>query len=272
MRLGSSGGVAQPGYVQRAAAGGAVAAVGAAIAATDPDGGQAAVEAYALDDASTDVSALVAKAAGAELLFWGGGTEVAPLYIWDVDTQQMTRDDAFGLDLRVAAADEGSAVMKGAGGADATALHVGQSGALPAGCKLFWRTSSVFFDGESVDVYRYDAATGGYELVEAGVMAESGYVSFVPGQGGDYLIVEADEGPGAEKASPVKVTELLVGSEAYAAEAAEPAAEAQGSLPPATSGDEAWAIPAALAAAAVAAGGVWAAMRRKFASVVKTKE
>ena len=246
------------------AAGGAARAVASSVAGAAASGQQGASASHNLDEASTDVSAVITQAAGAEVLFWGGGTQVAPGYIWSVDTSALTRDDAFGLDLKVASSDAAGRVAKDL---DAVAFKVGPSGSLPSGLRLFWRTSSVFFDGESVDVYRIDPQTGECAVVAQGIQTADGYVGFDVTEGGEYVVVEAGADLGEHSKLP-SITEVVMPAEAYAdSPAAEPEAQIAGD--DGVPSSDLWALPAGIAAACASAAGVWFAMRRKLKTVLE---
>ena len=168
---------------------------------------QGATNAYAVDD-KTGIASALDRIAGTDssILVWGGGTEAAPQYVWEVPGTGITADNASGLDFGVSDASKDSKLASLTGGADFTAFTVAQDGTFPGTYALHWKTSSTFYDGAKVNVYRVvnaDGANPTLELVKSGVSVVDGYVTVDVDGGGTYMLMEAIEdaaNPLAEKA------------------------------------------------------------------------
>lgn len=264
------GTVYQPAYVSASAA--RVAQVGGAGAAS------------AYDASSGDLPKVLEGIAGTDntVLIWGGSNSASPQYVWEVSGGKLTADNIAKLDFAVDDASKDAGIAQLVGNADFVAFTVKQDGPFPAAYKLHWKTSSTFYDGAKVDVYRVvpsSATTRGtsgvpfvekayaadgdeaLELVKSGVVATDGYVTVDVDSGGTYVLVESSASSGL----PFVETAYADTGEVAAVDVDANAQQASNWMMPA-------AIAAAIAAVAAACGGVFARGRRRDGGTEHTSE
>ena len=242
-------------------------------ASTD-EGAVTSADVHRLDDGQTVVGSVLAEVAGTArvVTFWGGKSADSPDYMLIVAGANVPGDVDPKMQLSIAA-EKGGQLEEQLAGIDYSAFTIDGAAKLPCTAQIFWRTTGSFKNGEVVNVYQYDRQSGSFKKIHSNLTLGEGYACFNLIDGGTYVVAKKDDLDAGASAPADTGETTSEGNSAAAADAdsgQDDAGEPQGKEENASEQKQAsapWAIPAGIAAIAVAAGVAVFASKRKGASV-----